>query len=54
MKWVKKVLLALVVIFALFYLFTRPEAAAGAVRTAVGAVGNGFDSIVTFFTALAG
>ncbi len=28
-KWIKTILLALVVVFAIFYLYTRPEAAAG-------------------------
>lgn len=48
-NWIKKVLLVLVVAFVLFYLFTRPEAAAEAVRTFFGA----FDSIGRFFTSLA-
>jgi Na+/proline symporter len=51
-KWIKRIVVTLVVIFALFYLFTRPEDAADAVRSAFGAVGNGFDSLVTFFTSL--
>ncbi len=45
-------MVTIVVIFALFYLFTRPESAAEAVKTAGGAVGNAFDSIITFFNAL--
>ncbi len=53
MKWIKRVLVTIVVVFALFYLFTRPESAADAVKTAGGAVGNAFDSIVTFFNTLA-
>jgi len=48
--WIKKILLILIVAFVLFYLFTRPEAAAEAVRTFFGA----FESIGTFFTTLAG
>ncbi len=47
--WVKKILLALVVAFALFYLFTRPEDAAAAVKTFFGA----FGAIARFFTELA-
>ncbi|NHB85987.1 hypothetical protein G7085_19485 [Tessaracoccus sp. HDW20] len=47
--WIKKILLILIVAFVLFYLFTRPEAAAEAVRTFFGA----FESIGTFFTTLA-
>lgn len=53
MKWVKRLFLALVVIFALFYLITRPEDAAGAVKAAVGAVWGAVRSIGTFFTSLA-
>lgn len=48
-NWIKKILLVLVVAFVLFYLFTRPEAAADAVRTFFGA----FESIGRFFTSLA-
>lgn len=46
--WLKKILLALVAAFVLFYLFTRPEDAADAVRTFFGA----FEAIGTFFTSL--
>ena len=46
--WVKKILLVLLVTFALFYLFTRPEAAAEAVRTFFAA----FEAIGTFFSEL--
>ncbi len=49
MNYVKKVLWILVVAFVLFYLFTRPEQAAAAVKTFIGA----FDAIIRFFTALA-
>lgn len=52
MKWIKRIVVTIVVIFALFYLFTKPESAAEAVKTAGGAVGSAFDSIVTFFNAL--
>ncbi|GAA3857269.1 hypothetical protein [Tessaracoccus defluvii] len=48
-SWIKKILLVLVVAFVLFYLFTRPEAAAQAVMTFFGA----FESIGRFFTTLA-
>ena len=54
MKWVKKVLFFLVVGFALFYLITRPEGAAEAVRGVFTALIRAFSSIVTFFTSLAG
>lgn len=48
-KWIKTILLVLVVAFALFYLFTRPEAAAEAVKTFF----NAFDAVGRFFTQLA-
>ena len=43
MKWVKRIAIGLVVVFALFYMITRPEDAANAVQGAVAA----------FFTSLA-
>ncbi|MDO5678221.1 MAG: hypothetical protein Q4G35_12020 [Propionibacteriaceae bacterium] len=46
--WIKKILLALLAAFVLFYLFTRPEAAAEAVLTFLGA----FQSIGRFFVEL--
>ncbi|MHB1010395.1 MAG: hypothetical protein ACYC1E_14445 [Propionibacteriaceae bacterium] len=49
MAWIKKAIWLLVAAFVLFYLFTRPEQAAAAVKTFVGA----FDAIIRFFTALA-
>ena len=54
MKWVKKILFVLVVLFACFYLVNRPEDAADAVRGAAGAVGTAINSLITFFTSLAG
>jgi hypothetical protein len=54
MRWIRKILLAMVVIFAVFYLVTRPEDAASAVRNAFGALANAFTSIIKFFTSLAG
>ncbi len=53
MKWVKRIALVLVVLFALFYLITRPEDAASAVETAVGAVWSGVEAVGRFFTSLA-
>lgn len=46
--WIKKILVVLVAAFVVFYLFTRPEAAAEAVKTFFGA----FQSLGTFFTSL--
>jgi len=50
---VKKILLVLVVLFCLFYLISRPEDAAAAVRGAVDAVVNAVGAIVTFLSTLA-
>ncbi len=47
-KWVKTILIVLVVGFCLFYLFTRPEAAAEAVKNFFGAI----DAIGRFFAEL--
>lgn len=48
--WIKKILVVLIAAFVVFYLFTRPEAAAEAVKTFFGA----FEAIGRFFTSLAG
>ena len=48
MGLIKKILIVLVAAFVLFYLFTRPEDAAEAVRTFFGA----FQAIGRFFTSL--
>lgn len=48
-NWIKRVLLVLVAAFVVFYLFTRPQDAAEAVKTFFGA----FEAIGTFFTTLA-
>jgi len=47
--WIKKIVLMMVIAFALFYLFTRPEDAAQAVKTFFGA----FGAFARFFTELA-
>lgn len=54
MKWIKRMLVVLVVGFVLFYLINQPEGAAAAVRGAAGAVGAAINSLITFFNALAG
>jgi hypothetical protein len=54
MKWVKRILLVLLVGFALFYLIQQPEAAAAAVQNIFAAVGRAFNSILIFFSSLAG
>ncbi|BDZ54361.1 hypothetical protein [Agromyces marinus] len=53
MKWVKRIALAVVIGFALFYTITRPEDAASAVQGAVAAVWGAVESVGTFFTSLA-
>lgn len=47
-KWIKTILVVLVVGFCLYYLFNRPEAAAQAVKAFFGA----FDAVGRFFIAL--
>lgn len=47
-KWTRTVVWALVVMFAIYYLYTRPEAAADFVKMVLGI----FDSIGRFFTSL--
>lgn len=48
----KKVLIGLVVAFAAFYLFTQPVGAADAIKGAAAAVGDGFEALIQFLTAL--
>jgi hypothetical protein len=50
---VKKSITVLVVGFAAFYLLSQPENAANAIQTAFGAVVEGIQQIIRFFTALA-
>jgi multisubunit Na+/H+ antiporter MnhE subunit len=49
----RKVLLGLLVAFLVFYLVSRPESSADAVRTVLGAIGAAFGSVVVFFNSLA-
>ncbi len=48
-KWIKSIVLFLLVSFAIYYLYTRPEAAAEFVKTVFGL----FDSLGRFFASLA-
>ncbi|MEU4293907.1 hypothetical protein AB0E63_37295 [Kribbella sp. NPDC026596] len=48
----KKLLIWSVIAFAAFYLFTQPANAADAVGGAFSAVGDAFQSVITFLTAL--
>jgi hypothetical protein len=50
--WVKKVLWAFALAFALFYLLTRPEATAEALRGAGSAVTDAFGQVGQFFDTL--
>lgn len=52
-KWVKRIAVGLIVVFALFYMVTRPEDAANAVQGAVAAVWGGVEAVGRFFTSLA-
>ena len=48
-KWIKTIVLVLIVGFCLFYLYTRPAEAASAVKGVFGM----FDALGKFFTELA-
>lgn len=54
MKWIRKALMIIFMVFAIFYLITRPEDAAAAVRNLFVALSKAFNSIIVFFTSLAG
>ena len=47
-KWTRSIVWALVIMFVIYYLYTRPEAAADFVKTIFGI----FDSIGRFFSSL--
>ena len=49
----RKVIVALVVIFIVFYIVSQPTAAADAARTILGGIQWVFSGIVTFFQSLA-
>ena len=53
MTYGRRLLGALLVLFAIFYIITRPESAAGAVQTVFDALATAYNSLVTFFSALA-
>ncbi|WP_243061865.1 hypothetical protein [Humibacter sp. RRB41] len=54
MKIVRRVVMVLIIAFALFYIIARPQDAANAVQVAVGAVFAAGTAVMNFFTALAG
>lgn len=49
---VKKILIWVVIAFAVFYLISQPSSAAGAIKGAAAGVETAFNSIITFFTSL--
>ncbi|MCC2031960.1 hypothetical protein [Microbacterium allomyrinae] len=53
MKLVKRIVIGLVIAFAVFYLVTRPQDAANAVQGAIGAVWGAGAAVAQFFTTLA-
>lgn len=54
MRWVKRIIVFLIVAFFLFYLVAQPEAAANAVRGIFNALARVFRSVIVFFQSLAG
>ena len=48
----KKALLLLVLAFVVFYILAQPEGAGDSAQSAAGAVGEGFQKMIRFFTAL--
>ena len=52
-KLIKRILIVLVIAFAVFYLVTRPQDAANAVQGAFGAVWGAGVAVTDFFVALA-
>ena len=54
MKLVKRAVVALAIAFAVFYLVTRPQDAAGAVQGVLGAIWAAGAAVVDFFVALVG
>jgi hypothetical protein len=52
-KWIKPLAIGLVVVFALFYMISRPEDAANLVQGAVNGVATAVDGVGRFFTSLA-
>jgi hypothetical protein len=53
-KLVRRIVVVLIIAFAVFYLVTRPQDAANAVQGALGAVWGAGVAVVDFFVALAG
>ncbi|GAB1817484.1 hypothetical protein [Herbidospora sp. RD11066] len=49
---VKKLLTYVAIAFVIFYLFTQPQGAAGAVRGVFEAIGNGAEALAQFFNSV--
>lgn len=49
----KRSLIFLVAAFAIFYVLTQPEGAASAIEAVAGGIADAFDSLMSFFAALA-
>jgi hypothetical protein len=54
MKWGRRILGGLFVLFLLFYLINQPVSAANAVRSVFGALARAFNSLLVFFSNLTG
>ena len=54
MVWVKRIIIFLIVGFALFYLIAQPKAAADAVQALFSALARVFRSVIVFFQSLSG
>jgi hypothetical protein len=54
MRWVKRIIVFLVVAFFLFYLVAQPQEAANAIRGLFNALARVFQSVIVFFQSLAG
>jgi hypothetical protein len=53
-KLVKRIVIGLVIAFAIFYLVTRPQDAADAVQGVIAAVWGAGAAVIEFFVSLAG
>jgi hypothetical protein len=54
MRWGRRILGALFVLFLLFYLINQPVSAANAVRAVFAALARAFNSLLVFFSNLTG
>jgi hypothetical protein len=54
MRWGRRIVGFIIVLFLLFYLINNPVAAANAVKVVFGAIATAFNSLLIFFTNLTG